>query len=53
MDRRAFIGLTIAIPTVVVAERHYRKKAPRDTDDRKYDKWLDEEEDYGKDEMHL
>jgi len=60
MDRRAFLGLTVAVPAVVVAERHCREDvkvssttltcAPRDTDDRCYDEWLD---DYSKDQMHL
>jgi hypothetical protein len=25
MDRRAFLGLTVAVPAVVVAERHYKR----------------------------
>ena len=56
IDRRAFLGLTVAVPAIVVAERHYQKKlkplelGPVDTDDRCYDEWLD---DYDKDRMHL
>jgi len=57
IDRRAFLGLSLAVPAVVVVERHNSYKcsvsenmAPRDTDDRCWDEWF---EDYGKDEMHL
>jgi len=56
IDRRAFLGLSIAVPAVCVctqpndANDVVENKAPRDTDDREYDEWLD---DYGKDERHL
>ena len=55
VDRRAFLGLTVAVPVVVCSQSSYKcsvseNRAPRDTDDSYYDEWLD---DYNKDEMHL
>jgi hypothetical protein len=62
MDRRAFLGLTVAVPAVVVAERHYKKKQPLNYcpkvtqgPDPHFASWDDGDtwEFLNKDEMHL
>jgi len=64
MDRRTLLGLFLAVPLILQVHKRTSEKrpisastrAPKDTDDREYDEWLDEHDyvrGFDKDSMHL